>query len=238
MSVRLYRNGAKRNHAMTRTPFATDRFAPTPHSTAEEKARFCNNFVRFVLCGFDRKAFTTRFYQRLSLIFGHIAHFNAGGFWETWFSTPARQRQFVQRVHEWVAVGDPHFCWSDVERELKSWVLTNAEAVDTVLAENEKKAEESAKAETDRRAALVGKTCQRFTVMAKISNSGGFGHTHYILGAQDGSAWKVHRIYLYPWQVRQVVTVPLLNGEPDWCSMQGVECPERLPNCPQPVMEA
>jgi len=97
---------------------------------------------------------------------------------------------------------------------------------------------EAVKAETDRRAALQSQICQKFTVMAKSSNLGGFGHRQYILGAQDGSAWIVHRIYLYPWQVGQVVNVPLVNGEPDWCGMQGVECPERLPNCLQPVMEA
>jgi hypothetical protein len=86
--------------------------------------------------------------------------------------------------------------------------------------------------------APVAKTCQQFTVMAKSTNLGGLGHRQYILCAQDGSVWIVHRIYLHPWQVGQVVSVPLLNGEPDWYSMQGVECPERLPSCSQPVMEA
>jgi hypothetical protein len=55
------------------------------------------------------------------------------------------------------------------------------------------------------------------------------------LCAADGSAWKVYRIYLYPWETGQVVTVPLVNGEPDWCRIQGVECPERLPDCPEAV---
>ena len=217
---------------MPKPSFTADLFRATLHSTAEEKARFCNDFTRFVLGGFDRKWFTQKFYQRLSLILGHIAHFNASGFWETWFSTPARQRQFVQHVHEYVALGDPHYCWSDVERELKTWVVAEAVAIETVLTGNEQKSAEAAKAETDRRAALVAKTCQQFTVMAKSDNIGGFGHRQYILCAQDGSAWIVHRIYLYPWQVGQVVAVPLVNGEPDWCGIQGVECPERMPDCP------
>ena len=51
-------------------------------------------------------------------------------------------------------MGDPHFCWSDVERELKSWAATKAEAIDAVLTENERKFAEAMKAETDRRAAL------------------------------------------------------------------------------------
>jgi hypothetical protein len=223
---------AERNHDMTSNLFTTDRFSATPHSTAEEKARFCNDFARFVLGGFDRKRFTQKFYQRLSLIFGHIAHFNASGFWETWFSTPEQQRQFVQHIHEYVALGDPHYCWSDVERELKSWIVREATAIEAVLAENERKFAEAAKAESDRRSALVAMISQPFTVVAKSENIGNFGHRQYVLLADDGGAWKVQRIYLYPWEVGQVVNVPLLNGQPDWCAMQGVECPERLENCP------
>jgi hypothetical protein len=220
---------------MTKTTFATSRFAATPHSTAEKKARFCAAFVRFVLAGFPRRLFKAELYCRLSTVFGHIAHFNAQGFWETWFSTPEQQRQFIQRVREWTPMGDPGFCWVDAERELKAWVAANSEAIDAVLAENERKHVEAAKAEADRRAALAGKTSQRFRVVAKSSNVGSFGHREYVLVAEDGSAWKVHRIYLYPWEVGQVVEVPLVNGEPDWCGIQGVECPERLPDCPVAV---
>ena len=68
--------------------------------------------------------------------------------------------------------------------------------------------------------------------MAKSSNLNGFGLRQYILCAADGAAWKVHRSYVYPWEVGQVVTVPLVDGEPDWCSIPGVECPERMPDCP------
>ena len=42
---------------MTKTLFAADRFTPTPHSTAEEKARFCAAFAKFVLAGFPRHRF-------------------------------------------------------------------------------------------------------------------------------------------------------------------------------------
>jgi len=221
---------------MTRKPLAADRFTATPHSTADEKARFCADFIRFVLSGFDRKRFTQKFYERLSNIFGHIAHFNADGFWEVWFADPAKQREFVQHIHEYVALGDPRHCWVDVERELKSWIMVNAESVDAVLSESERTHAEAAKAETDRRVALVAKTCQRFTVMAKSSNIGSFGHRRYVLVAQDGSAWKVQRTYVYPWAVGEVVNVPLPNGEPDWCSIQGVECPERIPDCPLSIV--
>ena len=220
---------------MTKKPFTADRFIATEHSTAEEKAQFCNDFIRFVLRGFNRKSFKPAFYRRLSCIFGHIANYDETGFWEVWFATPAKQRQFVRQIHKWVPVGDPHFCWSDVERELKSWAAMQADAIEAVLAENEGKFAEAVQAETDRRAALQFQTQQAFTVVAKSSNTGAFGHRQYIMVADDGSAWKVHRIYLYPWDVGQVVSVPLVDGEPDWCSIRGVECPERIPNCPQAV---
>ena len=220
---------------MSKQLISADHFVATPHSTAEEKARFCNEFVRFVLGGLPRSKFRAAFYRRLSCIFGHIAHFNETGFWEVWFSTAVQQRTFIQHIHEYVALGDPHYCWSDVERELKSWVALDAAAVDAVLVKNERQFAEAAQAEADRRAALLSQTHQRFKVVAKSSNIGSFGHRQYVAVAQDGSAWKVHRIYLYPWEIGEVVNVPLVNGEPDWCGIQGVECPERIPDCPAPV---
>ena len=159
---------------MTTTIFTADRFIPTQHSTAEEKARFCDAFARFILSGFANRLFKPKFYRRLSNIFGHIANYDETGFWEVWFSTPMKQRQFVRRIHEWMPVGDPHFCWSDVERELKSWATAETEAIEAVLAENEQKYAEASKAETDRRAALRSQTHQQFTVVAKSSNFGSF----------------------------------------------------------------
>ena len=158
---------------MTTKLFATDRFTATQHSTAEEKARFCDDFTTFILSGFSHSRFKSAFYRRLSNIFGHIANYDETGFWEVWFATPAKQRQFIRRVHEWVPMGDPHFCWSDVERELKSWAATNAEAIDAVLTENEWKFAEAAKAEIDRRAALQSQPHQKFTVVAKSTQFGG-----------------------------------------------------------------
>ena len=107
-----------------------------------------------------------------------------------------------------------------------------AAAIEAVLTASERKSMEATEAENARRAALLSQTHQAFTVVAKSSNIGAFGHRQYVMVAQDGSAWKVHRIYLYPWHIGQVVNVPLVNGEPDWCSIQGVECPQRVENCP------
>ena len=65
---------------MTRQVFSASRFIATQHSTADEKARFCNWFVRFVLGGFARSVFKAQFYRRLSNIFGHVAHYDETGF--------------------------------------------------------------------------------------------------------------------------------------------------------------
>ena len=130
---------------MTKSIFTGNRFTATQCFTAEEKARFCTAFVRFVISGFTRRLFKHEFYRRLSNIFGHIANYDDTGFWEVWFSSPDRQRQFVQRIHEWVPVGDPHFCWVDVERELKSWAAREADAIEAVLTANEWKSAEAAR---------------------------------------------------------------------------------------------
>ena len=172
----------------------------------------------------------------MSNIFGHIANYDETGFWEVWFATPAKQRQFIRRIHEWVPMGDPNFCWSDVEREMKSWAATNAEAIDAVLTENERKFAEAMKAETDRRAALQSKTHQ--TVHGR-------GEKHqfrrvraqaiYYVSPTTAARGKSIAFTSIRGQVGQVVSVPLTHGEPDWCSIQGVECPERIQNCPHPV---
>ena len=167
-------------------------------------------------------------------IFGHIANYDATGFYEVWFATPEKQRHFIQRIHEWTPMGQPEFCWVDVERELKSWVAMDAEAIEAVIAENERKYAEASEVESARRAALQSKTHQRFTVVAKSINTNAFGHRQYVLVGDDGSAFKVQRYYQYPWQPGQVVSVPLVMGEPNWSAIQ-CECPERIENCPVEV---
>ena len=131
-------------------------------------------------------------------------------------------------------MGDPKFCWSDVEQELKVWAVVNAEAIETVIADNERKYAEALEAESQPRAALRNMTRQRFTVAAKSINTNAFGHRQYVLVADDGSAFKVQRSYTYSWNVGQIVTVPLAAGDPNWAAVQ-CECPERIENCPVQV---
>jgi len=61
-------------------------FIATQHSSASDKAKFANHFVRFVESGYRRTLFFKWFYTRLSMTFGHIAHYNIDGFYAEWFA--------------------------------------------------------------------------------------------------------------------------------------------------------
>lgn len=210
----------------TQNPFAADQFMATAFDTAQQKAKFANQFVRFVLSGFRPTLFPKWFYQRLSNTFGHIAHYNQSGFWSQWFATPEQQRRFLQRVHEHVPCGHAEHTYCDVERALKSWVATQSEAIAAVLEEKERKHSAAVVSESQRRRALREETHQRFKVLAKSSNTGAFGHRQYVLGADDGSAYTVERTYLYSWDVGQIIHVPLDRGVPTWSAVQ-CENPQR-----------
>jgi len=55
--------------------FTVSDFVPTKWSTAEEKAAFGNNLLHFMMTGFLADRFTEKLYTRLSMCFGHIAHY-------------------------------------------------------------------------------------------------------------------------------------------------------------------
>jgi len=57
------------------TFFTASDFLPTKWSTADEKAVFGNNLLHFMLTGFLAERFTEKLYTRLSMCFGHIAHY-------------------------------------------------------------------------------------------------------------------------------------------------------------------
>jgi hypothetical protein len=97
-------------------------FTPTQWDTAEDKVRFATQFVRFVESDFAAKHFTDKFYRRLSNTFGHIAHYNRGGFWDTFFTTSADKVQFLEQTLQHPCYGDPAWTYSDVERALQAWL--------------------------------------------------------------------------------------------------------------------
>jgi hypothetical protein len=107
--------------------FTASQFTPTQWDTAEDKAKFANHFVRFVENGFKQTLFHKWFYKRLSMCFGHIAHFNQAGFYDVQFGSLVARRDFLAQCHHHPHYGDPAFTYSDVEKVLGAWVLTSGQ---------------------------------------------------------------------------------------------------------------
>ncbi|GLR66910.1 hypothetical protein GCM10010909_15900 [Acidocella aquatica] len=99
-------------------------FTDTKFDTAEVKAKFGNNLLRFIAEDFPKTLWTKAFYRRLSMIFSNIAHYNEHGFWETWFETTADQIEFLLNIAQYPCWGDPAFTYSDVETIIGKRVKT------------------------------------------------------------------------------------------------------------------
>lgn len=99
-------------------------FTATQFDTAKDKEWFFEQFKKFVMNGFEQKYFTKKFYARLSMTFGHIAHYDQGGFWEEFFTTTADKIRFLEQTLEYPCYGNPAFTYSDVEKELIAWLKT------------------------------------------------------------------------------------------------------------------
>jgi|SRR5579863_3334938 len=100
---------------MPKGPFLPSEFTPTEWSTAADKASFGNTLLHFLDSGCSRELFTKKFYNRLSMTFGNIAHYNLEGFYDTWFTRDRHRLGFVQNLLRWPCHGDPKFTFSDVE---------------------------------------------------------------------------------------------------------------------------
>lgn len=129
--------------------FTADKFAPTKWEKAEAKVRFARQFIRFVESDFAQRQFPHWFYTRLALTFGHIAHYNQAGFFETFFVSTEGKVRFLRQTLQYPCYGDPTLTYSDVEKALQSWLFVNG-----VLAKHEQRlAEEQVateRAELDR----------------------------------------------------------------------------------------
>lgn len=104
---------------MPKGPFSPSQFVPTEWSTAADKAKFANTLLRFLDADCPRELFTKKFYTRLSMTFGNIAHYNLEGFYDTWFTRDRHRLGFVQKILRWPCHGDPTFTFSDVERAVQ-----------------------------------------------------------------------------------------------------------------------
>lgn len=217
--------------------FNANQFTPTDHATAADKAKFGNHFVKFVQGGFKRTQFPKWFYVRLSMTFGHIAHYNIDGFYATWFADADKLRKFIEITLSYPCYGNPGYTFCDVEREIQKWIKGHEQQVNDVIQANAVAEHKAHAAESERLAGLQDQTHQDFVVAAKSQSTGPFGHYGYIMVAEDGSAWEVQRSMMYSWSNGQKVRVPLFQGEPNWTTISGVECPLRKQNAPPAVVK-
>ncbi|NHN93261.1 hypothetical protein [Acetobacter sicerae] len=98
---------------------------PTRWATTEEKAKLGNAMLRFIAQGMPAEKFTASLYERLSNMFGFIAHCDRHGFAQTWFDSAVTRRDFLDQIARHPCWGDPGFVWSDVEREIGQRVREN-----------------------------------------------------------------------------------------------------------------
>jgi len=104
---------------MSKGPFHPSEFVPTKFSTAQDKADFGNTFLHFIESEWARTVFSKSFYNRLSMCFSHIAHYDAAGFYATWFISDADRLRFLRHMLAWPCRGDPEFTFCDVERAIQ-----------------------------------------------------------------------------------------------------------------------
>ncbi|MEE9481806.1 hypothetical protein [Methylobacterium ajmalii] len=105
--------------------FTAAQFTPTQWDTSEVKAKFANKLARFIINDFPETSFDNRFYQRLSMTFGHIAHYNRAGFYDAQFSDTRAKLSFIKQLVGYPCYGSPAFTYSDVEHEVRAWLLTS-----------------------------------------------------------------------------------------------------------------
>jgi hypothetical protein len=107
--------------------FTAKDFTTTNFATAEDKAKWANKFTKFILGGFQRKAFKKEVYKQLHHMFGHCAEYDLDGFYLTWFDDTYKCLHWVETVATtWLAgIGQPQFTWSDVEIKLIQWIRDN-----------------------------------------------------------------------------------------------------------------
>lgn len=110
-------------------PFKASQFKPTKWDTAEQKAKFANHLVKFVEMGCPWELFHDWFYTRLSTTFGHIAHYNRLGFYETWFRTATERKHFVRHLLEHPNYGQPDYTYCDAEKAIQEYVRGSSELV-------------------------------------------------------------------------------------------------------------
>ena len=104
---------------MPKGPLLPSAFVPTKFSSAADKADFGNALLHFLEADCPQELFTKKLYNRLSMTFGHIAHYDRSGFYDTWFSRARHKAAFIEKTLRWPCHGDPEFTFSDVEHAVQ-----------------------------------------------------------------------------------------------------------------------
>ena len=108
---------------MPKGPFLPSDFTATKFSTAADKAEFGNTLLRFIESEWASALFTKSFYNRLSMCFGHIAHYCRSQSYEEWFSSLDAQVRFLKHTLRFPCYGDPEYTFSDVERAIQREIV-------------------------------------------------------------------------------------------------------------------
>lgn len=104
---------------MPKGPFLPSEFAPTKFSSTVDKADFGNALLHFLEADCPQELFTKKLYNRLSMTFGHIAHYDRAGFYDTWFTRARHKAAFIDKTLRWPCHGDPEYTFSDVEQAIQ-----------------------------------------------------------------------------------------------------------------------
>jgi hypothetical protein len=106
--------------ALLRPAFRAEEFTATKWSTADEKADFAAKLCKFIAADFKESLFTKTLYNRLSLAFGHIAHYDSFGFFAYFFTDLRGKIEFLEQTLLWRPYGNPTYTFCDVERGIQA----------------------------------------------------------------------------------------------------------------------
>ncbi|MBB2164539.1 hypothetical protein HLH26_08285 [Gluconacetobacter sp. 1b LMG 1731] len=139
--------------ALRRPALAAGGFTATRWHSADEKARMGDAILAFIARGMPRSGWTMSLYNRLSNMFGFIAHYDRHGFWHTHFASTAGRVAFLEQIAGYPCWGQPTAVWSDVEREIRARVLESG----LIAAYRAQERQETACAEREQLARLLVK---------------------------------------------------------------------------------
>jgi hypothetical protein len=99
--------------------FEAAQFTPTKFNSAAAKAKFANDLCKFIAAGFPDSKFNKKFYNQLSMTFGHIAHYNRDGFFNEFFMDISGKINFLEQTLAYPCYGSPDYTFCDVEKAIQ-----------------------------------------------------------------------------------------------------------------------